>query len=935
MFVCEQCGKSYLSQYALSRHTQNHNGGQYTCSVCLVTYSRRDLLARHGKIHKAHDTAGRASDTSSRIDDAAQDASAGGPDPLSPTRHHQHNGHGSTGRPSDSPPPSRSRRRRHTACTHCAEQRKKCRGGDPCTTCERAGYKCVFPTTRARISRAPVIQEGTIIPEGTIVQAGTVVSESIVIQDGTVIDPRRKDNSSAATARIRHISQTAGNIDYASAPRWDDPSKASSLLGWRPPETLSTQPDDLEQLLELPLEHELSLYATNQSASTFAPDVFDLDSWVWLHEDLYLQPNDGLLNSSETVADQILGPTIPHTDLLSQNPQSTQPLPVQSIVHSDDDGPRGYPGDTTPENRRQLIDKLVSYAAVLNLPAPPRAHHGDYWVSMSDQIRTTFCIELNTSQHILQGFIDLYLQHFWPLWPLLAHHRFSADELHPLLYLVLASVGAMYGDSGSVRFGCLLHNKVRTCLTVAFELDDGVSDFTWLAQARLYTQVAALYFGQPKAFTYAQHLGALLVAQARRTELFSADRNARAYHNFTALRNKDQSSKRLELWLQLETRRRLAFGIFRVDTYTSILMDTRPLLSLDEIDLSFPYCDAVWRATDMPIDACLYMIDHDRTPSRHLRASDIYGIALDPDEMLPTLDPVAHELLLFGLQRSLGRFAFEHSALARLADCHSQNSGTHADAQTSEISSLAPLPRSRESTQLSSTQRRMRRLRREFESMSQAQKKWEDALPVVKTFAVETSDRSSLMSGLVLFHLGFLRLNAPISKLHQLQYRLAEGSTIDPSLLTSIATWLSSPGARLAAHRSCDLFGLVASEAGQEAPDGIKFNLLAFIALHHASIIVWCYAMACDGGYMSESLVSHAIPSPGTPLTTEILYLSGHSNNMSIEVRRYNVKAITDAFVDLFNCISPGNWSSFAEAAGSLARLEFPGIPVEAVSANP
>lgn len=469
---------------------------------------------------------------------------------------------------------------------------------------------------------------------------------------------------------------------------------------------------------------------------------------------------------------------------------------------------------------------------------------------MSEQVRDVFRIGVSTSQHVVQCFIDLYLQHFWPLWPLLAQHDLSVNQLHPLLYLVLSSIGAMYGDAGSVRFGRLLYNKVRTYLTVAFELDDGDSDYTWLAQARLYTQVTALYFGQPKAFTYAQHLGALLVAQARRTELFSAEHAGRAYQNFVSLRDKNQAPRRLDIWLQLETRRRLAFGIFRVDTYTSVLMDTRPLLSLDEIDLSFPACDAVWRAIEMPVDACLYIIDHDRTPSRHLRTSDIYGIALDPDEALPTLDPTSHELLLFGLQRSLGRFAFDTTARETLNACRNSSTNHRTISQVSGLPSVdAPSQhRPRESTQLSITQRRMRCLQRELESMSQAQEKWEDALPVVKTFAVEHFDRGSLMSGLVLFHLGFLRLHAPIPKLHQLQYRLTEKFTIDPSLLASIAKWIDSPNARLAADRSGDLFALVAGEAFQDASDRIKFNLLAFIALHHAIIILWSYAIACDGG---------------------------------------------------------------------------------------
>lgn len=580
--------------------------------------------------------------------------------------------------------------------------------------------------------------------------------------------------------------------------------------------------------------------------------------------------------------------------------------------------------------QQRLTDELVSYAAMLTMSEALSSEHGEYWISTSKRVSNIFQIDTPFPETTMQGFIDLYLQHFWPLWPVLAKQNLDVNRLHPLLYLVLSSIGAMYGGPGSICFGRMMHNKVRTYLTVAFELDDSDGDFIWLAQARLYTQVATLYFGQPRAFTYAQHIGALLMAQGRKIELFSAEQAERAQATFASLQGATgRDAERLAIWLRLEARRRLAFGIFRADTYTSVLLGTRPLLSLDEIDLSFPHCDAIWRAPPMPVDACLHMIDHDRTPSRKLRASDIYCIALDPDEALPVLDPIAHELLQFGLQRPLGRFAHGSSTMERLAD--------PVRSEQDHQSAVRPSPRRVEHTRLSCDPshaiapvtcslslilpethrpsvptRKMSRVTQEYNNMLQSQRKWEARLSTVKTFVTGPSDRSSLMSSLVLFHLGFLRLQAPISKLHQVQYKVVEGrhNSIDPALTESTRTWALSEVAKLAAQRSCDLYALVASEAFSADPERVKFNLLAFIGLHHAVVILWSFVgISREARDVEGEEAMHIMLADGT----------------RVPILESNSRVIMQAFVDLFQQVSPGSWSSFTEAARALALKPFPG----------
>lgn len=158
MVSCEHCGKIYSSQYALDRHRQNHSGrSQHTCSICHVTYFRRDLLARHQKIHKR-----------SMLDEAAEVSAA----------------------TLTSPPPTR--RRRHTACLRCADQKKKCNGDDPCANCNRAGRKCVFSAPRGRISR------------------------DLAGKESRAADDSQNNASSVAMVAIQHISKTAGAARHSS-----------------------------------------------------------------------------------------------------------------------------------------------------------------------------------------------------------------------------------------------------------------------------------------------------------------------------------------------------------------------------------------------------------------------------------------------------------------------------------------------------------------------------------------------------------------------------------------------------------------------------------------------------------------------------------------------------------------------------------------------
>lgn len=576
----------------------------------------------------------------------------------------------------------------------------------------------------------------------------------------------------------------------------------------------------------------------------------------------------------------------------------------------------------------RIVQDLVAFAAAPTSGSNSTNVRLSFWKAASAKITHAFKLPsegISPTISALHHFCKQYLEHFAPLWPLLSRHSLDYDTLHPALFLVLTSIGAMYCGPQASGYGAMMHTQIRGMLTMAIEIEDDEHDFVWLAQARLLTQVAALYFGQPKAFTYAHHLGALLVAQARRNNLFSAVHASKTLQKFHQLKGVASDEERFGLWLQLETRRRLAFGIFRGDTYTSTLLHTKPLVSMEEIDLWLPTCDTVWRNGNLSASLCLQMIEHDQTPNRELWASDIFRIAMDSKEQLPPLSPAGQELLMFGLQYPIWRFSKDREMFVRLTGDRKELFGYNHTPNVSEATALPAFdttPRSTnqntqagsdfssnsEAHHLESTVRQMGDLQQEYERLLSALAKWERSLPLVKTFVRTNLDRSSLMSSLILFHLGFIRLLAPLEDLHQVQYRMADGKEIDNGLVKTARSWAKSHHGQIAAERACNISNIITKELDVEVSKRVRFNLLAFIGLHHCAVLLWAYAAVKDSADSSG---------PHPPVLTL-------RPNNPVPVDKSQSAKFLSSFVELYDIISPAQWSSFAKATSMLSHRPFP-----------
>lgn len=874
MFPCPECSKEFSTQGSLARHLHNHSqSAKHACNVCSVVFRRRDLLTRHLKLHAPDDASSHSREHDTGPNDSA--AAEGGAGTV-------------------------SRKRCHTACNRCRDLKIKCDGQNPCAKCRASRKPCDFDRPSGRISRMPVATE----PRTSPAESGSA--------------------STAVQPSLPSFSPGVDDLDDAIIEPGACPGDA----------------------------HDGSQHSFVDALLQWDPAVSDVVPWPWMHESLFLSGDGpGFLSALGSTDLGFTGGSIAEPGAaggldLAQHQAVALPGVTTFIPLGDEAGPGpgtapagppllgaapisppvddGNRSQTLIALKHRAVEDLVALATSTGL-ASSRFGSPELWAGAPADLVSLFGLRGGTltggASAALDSFLALYKEHFHPLWPLLPRRNLNTGEIHPLLYLVLASIGAMYMGPAGSEFGALLHNAVRRRLVLPMELDETEDSLVWLAQARLLTQVSALYFGQPRAFSYAQHLGTLLTAQARRMCLFSATHHRHRVGQFQQMKGVFPDAERLKAWLSIEERRRLAFGIFRGDTFTSVLLNTKPLITLDEIGLGFPCCDEVWTAEDLDPRLALEMVEHDRTPSRDLLASDVYHVLLERNEMLPPLEPVAHEILLFGLQLPVWRFSRDRQVLEGLTggrgfegDFDDQNEhGTDDD--------NPPRKRRRRDTftseaeSLDNRSYLMADLFAERRRLAAALSKWERALPLAKTLARTERDRSYVLSSLILYHLSFLRLYAPVEDIHQLHYRLADHRPVDPDLVARIREWTRSPKARIAVERVRSVWSLITQQT-QLGRARSKFNFNAFVGLHHGAAILWAYSGAreheADGSSVSSG------PRGGG---------AGSSPTFSLHADKPESTEILKSFAELFHEISPAHWSSFAEVTELMSTLDFPRDP--------
>ena len=602
---------------------------------------------------------------------------------------------------------------------------------------------------------------------------------------------------------------------------------------------------------------------------------------------------------------------------------------------------------------QSLIDTTFQDSSSTIPPLHAQHYRSQPWGVLSLDVERAFSIrrEETTSprqNHILHKFVTLYFKHFNRLWPLVWQHGLNFEDIPGPLYLTLAMIGSMYAPGNAPAFGFMAHEYISKALMLAptwrFDADDWAYS---ICQSLCLTQVAALYFGTKKAFSSAQQLGYILVSQARKIGLFKRPRSWYNLKDNTAGSSK-HTLPSLSEWTETESRKRLAFGIFRADTFLSLLLNTQPLLSYKEISLGMPSPYFVWEYSERDLQAYIKMSAAEDDLRRELPFSDLVYIAMDREETLPSLKPGEYELLLFGLQQSVWRFSHDPDIFQRLTGrtpgegCSraakrgfdGSDDQLHEQRETG-LSKSEPNPRSlaRQHPEdaddvLDWSHRRMNDLYLDHERTLCALRKWKQSFAAGSTSAQSGHDRDLLLSSRLLYHLSFIRLNAEVEAFHLLSCQRAISKHRQRDTLHRVYQWSHSSAAQAAVDQACTIWTLVHREIQRPEDCRARFNIVAFISLHHAASVIWAYAGTRglrSGG--STRTLGEAV------FTTTSSTRREHEGRIGIglmlgdlEVCHANTHALLTRFADMLRSISSG-WvavSAFATRAAAMAENPLP-----------
>lgn len=346
-----------------------------------------------------------------------------------------------------------------------------------------------------------------------------------------------------------------------------------------------------------------------------------------------------------------------------------------------------------------------------------------------------------------------------------------------------------------------------------------------------------------------------------------------------------------------------------------------------------PCSDDLWRnAEGLSADEQILAMrieDRQYTP---VLFSDLLRILLDRREAQPIMRPAGHELCLFGLQVSIWKVSHDPDIFNRLTGdryvrpSHSSlPEGRHDNATGSKsgqdvsvgndslndmlstASASNPLQTRLDpySDELSRPERQMLDMRSDRDRVEIALETWHRSFQTLPSPRV-TQHRDTLMSSLLLWHMSYLRLSAPLHQLHDISYRTGEAQEVNVDIAEEVHKWAQTKEASLAVGQALKICELIHNELERPPEHQASFNFLAFATLHHAAVVLWTTSqIASDRSFSEPTRNSSSIGGLHTQRDT---------------------KGLMRACARFFRAISPLGGSSFGLAADRLSAARFPSM---------
>jgi hypothetical protein len=828
-FYCPECNRGYKAVETLNRHRKNHSSGHdHVCRICQAGFKRKDLLDRHMQIHER----------------------------------------GSSRESSTKP-----RRRDNRACGRCSQLKIKCDRLSPCSRCARGEHRCHYRDRDRTLSEA-----------STRMYPARPLSPPKEVFHGM---PNSHEQS-----------------PYVGVATFPNPQVT-------PPSQILHHPHDAPQP-QMDWTPDLAV------SSAWTGDMWSQNSaWPWLHEAMYLSQDPGWEDHSQMISPELaasIQPRMPwESTMASQTPpawnqqsmdshrglpssvpsvasslprdsgSSTQhhipdmtscPFQLDRIISSTTASTPSLGGRTNTQfeddvapadvhaTQEQVKTYVIKHAFELPDTIEGACDRARFWRVAAVKVEQAFDLQGilppdGPATHIFEYFISICLDNFVSLWPMFWKPDLQYNAIHPHLYVTLAAIGAVYASKAAAHFHLQMLDALRMSFVMA-SFKQSVPDES-LCQSLVLIQSATLYFGHRRAFSTAQQLGSIVVSLARKMNIFGES------EDLIPLLNERKAAGQpiddlVRRWIKLECRKRLAFGILRLEVFISLLLGTRPLVSFDEIKLRLPCRSTLFNQCSSEHHLAHELLNQEDELPPHVFC-DLVNIALEQEEELPLLSPHNLEILLFGLNIQVWRFSHDPGLISRLGASPSSSAGTRSEGSydtSIEPSSASPAsPMSQKQSiesdlwvsrrevgridLLDHSRRHMTDLKTDYNRILNALKKWKRSMVANSSRLRVAQHRDTLLASHLLYHLSFIQLRSDLPTIHRLFLDAIKGEPQAGSL-AAIYHWSTSTDAWDATEHACATWSLITTEAERPADSRASFNILSNVALLHAAVIVWAYA---------------------------------------------------------------------------------------------
>lgn len=341
--------------------------------------------------------------------------------------------------------------------------------------------------------------------------------------------------------------------------------------------------------------------------------------------------------------------------------ESSHPVPRQSSVTdgvTTFSGPNGIASSLLPNQSgsSSIVCRIAQEAfnEFFRMPRRGTLFRCRKRITLAGEIQHSFQISDMTfgrSAHLLHSLVTSFFNNFHALWPITWRQGFEYDDVEPLLYLTMTSIGAMHANSSRAKaYGLeMLHalqpRLLNACLTCP--RDEAKMDAAF--EALLLIEITSLYIGTSRDLEYIRQASEVLVAHARRIILFEESVPFPQSVDSLTYNSSHGAGYELGEWIKRERRRRLVFGFYRCEIFSSILRDTRPVMSFEELKLqppckheSWTYVGSAWREK--------LLVASQEAADKKLIYSDLVRMAAyeEDGKSLPCPSTAIQDFLLYG-----------------------------------------------------------------------------------------------------------------------------------------------------------------------------------------------------------------------------------------------------------------------------------------------